>query len=107
MLVDIEIPNTIKNKYVVYTKSNCLYCTKIKELLQYELPPPSIIDCDIYLQTNKSHFLQFIQSIATNSCDKQITTFPIVFKHGKYLGGYTETKKYKEQQCVNWEEEEF
>jgi glutaredoxin len=83
-------------KYVVYTKSNCKYCDKIKELLQFEEPAPHWIDSDKYLETPtlKKFFLDFIRD--TGNLQNHYTTFPMVFYDGVFLGGYTETNQFHE-----------
>jgi glutaredoxin len=82
--------------YVVYTKSNCKYCDKIKELLQFEEPPPHWVDADKYLETPnaKSFFLNFIRD--SGKLHSHYTTFPMVFYDGIFLGGYTETSQFHE-----------
>ena len=81
--------------YTVYTKSNCLYCTKVKELLNFKKqnPEPKIINCDEYLiEPNvKEEFLIWIQTI-NGGVNHRI--FPMVFNQGKFIGGYKETEKF-------------
>jgi glutaredoxin len=67
--------------FTIYTKSQCPSCVQIKELLvdaQY-------INCDEYLE-DVDNFLTFIWSLT----DKVPTTFPMVFKDNKYIGGFKE-----------------
>lgn len=63
------------NKWLIYTKSNCDYCTKVKDLLQSE-QYITIINCDNWLKNT------------------EYKTFPIVFLNEKFIGGYNETKNY-------------
>jgi glutaredoxin 3 len=75
--------------YTVYTKSGCPYCTKVKDLLLEKKLAFDLIDCDEYLVNKKAEFLQFIQEKA----GKEHRTFPMVFRPGLFIGGFTETKK--------------
>jgi glutaredoxin len=94
--------------WTIYTKSNCPFCTKVKDLLVNE--NPTIILCDDYLQSNYtiiqngqtikiSPFLDYINQFTT----KEHKTFPIVFHQGEYIGGYIETLKYYNIQQVSWD----
>jgi glutaredoxin len=89
--------------YTIYTKSNCPYCTKVKDLLQNVEPQPIIINCDDYLSSNdtKEEFLDFIKSINGGVAHR---TFPMVFYKGKFIGGFTDTEKCYQQEnlCFNF-----
>jgi glutaredoxin len=95
--MEFEKPST--SGYTIYSKSRCPFCTKAKALLQDE--PYTIIDCDQYLtdENIKQQFLQFIEILI----NKQYRTFPMIFKDGEFIGGFTETKVYydKEQAFNN------
>uniref|UniRef100_A0A6C0JI22 Glutaredoxin domain-containing protein n=1 Tax=viral metagenome TaxID=1070528 RepID=A0A6C0JI22_9ZZZZ len=78
--------------YTIYTKSQCGFCIKSKNLLKAE--PYTMIDCDEYLLEDKEAFLAFIETI----CGKSYRTFPIIFKDGKFLGGFSETKTHYEKE---------
>ena len=75
--------------YSIYTKNACIYCLMVKDLLKEE--DYQIIDCDDYISNPqaKERFLQFIQTIT----GKSYRTFPMVFKDGVFVGGYTDTKE--------------
>ena len=68
--------------YTIYTKSNCPACTETKKLL----PDATIVDCDGYLE-DADEFLDFVWSLPKAG---GITSFPMVFKDGEYVGGYKE-----------------
>ena len=70
----------------IYTKSKCNYCTKVKALL----PEASVVLSDKYLEEDRESFLKYMASIS----GKTPKTFPMVFWHKRFIGGYTETKKY-------------
>jgi glutaredoxin len=94
--------------WTIYTKSNCSFCEKAKQLLLDERP--TIFLCDEYLLLNHtiigedntqikiSPFLDFIHQYTKN----EHNTFPIVFHHGEYIGGYKETLEYYNKQSVSW-----
>ena len=82
------------NNYTIYTKSGCPNCTKVKKFLESENKKPLIIDCDEWLIEDKPAFLEFIREKAGKECK----TFPMVFYNGEFLGGFDETKIYKEKQ---------
>lgn len=85
-----RIPLPSPNTYTIYSKSGCHYCTKAKELVKSK--NPVVVDCDEFLIENKDVFIQIMCKLAGKECK----TFPIVFKDGTYLGGYTETKEQYE-----------
>lgn len=81
----LEIPDT-KSLYIVYTKSNCVYCDKIKGLMDYSNENVNYISCDHWLSTNRTLFLNVMRI----KIQKDTITFPIVFFEGKYIGGCNE-----------------
>jgi glutaredoxin len=90
--MDFEKPSAAG--YTIYSKSRCPFCTKVKVLLEEE--PYTIIDCDQYLidDDTKQQFLLFIENIA----GKEYRTFPMIFKDGNFIGGFTETKVYYDKE---------
>lgn len=70
------------SSYTIYSKSNCLYCTKAKQLLKDETF--HIIDCDQYLSERKLEFMEFISKFTKQN------TFPFIFYNGGFIGGYNE-----------------
>jgi glutaredoxin len=90
----MQFPEPNKITYTVYTKSNCSYCDKVKTLLQDVQPPPVCVNCDEYLETCKSEFLEFIATLA----GQDYKTFPMVFHGGEFVGGYSDTKLH----CVDF-----
>ena len=95
-----------KDGYTIYTKTNCPYCSKVKELLKSEIPEPTIIHCDSYLEDSdlKEVFLTWMQSI-NGSVNHR--TFPMVFYQEKFIGGFTDTEKFYAKQNVFLEDVEF
>ena len=74
--------------YTIYSKSNCPYCEKAKLLLENEVV--NIINCDEYLTTDRTLFLQTMQHYSGVECK----TFPVIFLKGVYIGGFIETKTH-------------
>lgn len=89
----MEFTNPSESGYTIYTKSRCPFCTKAKVLLENE--NKTIVDCDEYLSDGdkKLHFLQFMEDLI----GKPYRTFPMIFKHGVFIGGFSETKVYYEK----------
>jgi glutaredoxin len=92
--MDFEKP--IENNFTIYSKSGCFNCRKVKDLLKSKNINYEIIDCDDYLLEDKEKFLLFIQSHSNIECK----TFPMVFCNGHFIGGYTETKRFHENQFM-------
>lgn len=86
--MDIIKPNL--DCFTIYTKTGCSYCEKVKVLLKNKNYNPIFINCDDYLKNDKEFFLNYIEKIA----GVKHKTFPIVFKDGIFIGGFTETNKY-------------
>jgi glutaredoxin len=92
MSVQFKIPND--KGFSIYTKTSCIFCTKVKELLDKNKIEYTIINCDIYLEDHKDIFLEYVKTII----GKEYRTFPMVFLDGKFIGGFTDTEKYIEQE---------
>jgi glutaredoxin len=90
--MEYELPE--EEGYTIYTKSQCGFCKKAKDLLKAE--PFTLIDCDEYLIEDKDAFLVFIE----NLIGKSYRTFPMIFHNGKFLGGYSETKTYYDKELA-------
>jgi glutaredoxin len=84
----LEISDT-PTLYTVYTKSDCFYCNKIKQLMEECTENVNYILCDEWLINKRILFLN-IMRIKTQKDD---VTFPIVFFEGKYIGGFDEYEK--------------
>jgi len=80
-----QIPDTT-SLYVVYTKSKCPYCDKIKRLMNEFGENVEYISCDELLKTKRILFLNIMKV----KIQKEVVTFPIVFFEGKYMGGCNE-----------------
>jgi len=86
---NMEFEEPTSNNFTIYSKSGCILCDKVKDLLTKNMLVFSVVDCDEYLLEDKQGFLLFI-----NSCAKKDTCgFPKVFKDGDFVGSYKETKE--------------
>ena len=81
--MDLRIPS---RGWCVFTKENCSFCRKTKELI----PEATFIASDEYLAKNRDLFLKTMDKLTS----VQHRTFPMVFSDGTFVGGYTETKSY-------------
>lgn len=86
--MNFETP--FENKFTIYSKSGCLNCRTVKDLIKKANLEYEIIDCDDYLLEDKENFLSFIQSYSKI----EWKSFPIVFFNGEFIGGLNETIKY-------------
>jgi glutaredoxin len=68
--------------YVIYTKTGCEDCDKVKALLSNE--PKIIINCDDMIKNNRKDFINSME-LKTRVPFRQ---FPLVFRDNIYLGGY-------------------
>jgi len=75
-----------ENGYTIYTKNNCGWCRRAKELL----PNATVYSCDIHLNKDRQLFLSMIDAWT----GVHHHTFPIIFLHGQLIvGGYESAKK--------------
>jgi glutaredoxin len=100
MQFDFEFEKPNSKGYMIYTKTNCPYCTKIKDLLLHNVNVEiTFINCDKYLiePEVKKSFLKFIQSINGGISHR---TFPMVFYERNFIGGYTDAEKFYTKQNI-------
>ena len=84
------IEEPLSTGFTIYSKTECSYCVKVKQLLMEKQIFFLDIECYDYLVEDRDGFLSFIEKRAY----KKYTTFPMVFKDGVFLGGFTETLAY-------------
>jgi hypothetical protein len=96
--MDFEKPS--EKKFTIYSKSGCINCRKVKDLLKSNNIEYEIIDCDDYLLEDKDKFLFFIQSYSNVECK----TFPMVFHDGKLVGGVTHTTVFIDKFLLPFED---
>jgi glutaredoxin len=95
----MNFPEPKKNTFTIYTKSGCINCNKVKQLLKDKHLLVYIIDCDEFILENKDEFLTFIKSLT----NKDHRTFPIVFDSNKFIGGFLETQTYLDNEFLTFE----
>jgi len=83
----MNFPIPEKGSITVFSKSGCINCNKVKNLLKEKNLLFKVIDCDEYLIENKNEFLNFIKNII----GIEYKMFPMVFDNEKFIGGYNET----------------
>ena len=71
----MDIPKPLYEQFTVYSKSGCINCTRVKQLLQEKQVKFNIVDCDEYILEDKSGFLDCIRELA----EKEYKMFPMVF----------------------------
>ena len=96
----MEIMKPTNTGFTVYSKSNCMNCKKIKNILLENNLFFINVDCDEFVIEDKSAFLLFI----TEHANTEVNTFPMIFNNGEFIGGFAETKEYIEKKCLSFEE---
>lgn len=86
----MDIPKPLYEQFTVYSKSGCINCTRVKQLLQEKQVKYNIVDCDEYILEDKSGFLDCIRELA----EKEYKMFPMVFFNKSFIGGFKETEEY-------------
>lgn len=89
-----------KKGFTIYSKSDCCYCIKLKNLLIKEDFFFIEVNCDEYLNKERDNFLSFIK----NKIGKSYTTFPMVFYDDAFVGGYNETEIVINKKCLSFED---
>lgn len=74
----------MNSRFTIYSKSGCVYCDKAKRLLYDK--PLEVINCDTYLQSDKTEFLEIMKKL----CRQEVSTFPMIFSGKHFIGGYAE-----------------
>jgi glutaredoxin len=82
--MEFPIPDT--SGFVVYGKTGCKFCDRVKTLLSQYEHEYKYINCDEYI-VNRDAFREFMYGLTHT----HPVTFPMVFLYGKFIGGYTET----------------
>lgn len=72
---------------LVYGKSGCSYCTKVKTLLASNSVPYSYVDIDHDEESKKKVVRYWVSK-------GESPTVPLVIIDGQYIGGYDETEAY-------------
>jgi hypothetical protein len=84
----MEFEEPLKTGFTIYSKSGCIFCNKVKNLIQEKKLLYTVIDCNEYILEDKENFLLFIREKA----NVDVKTFPMVFYENKFIGGFIETE---------------
>lgn len=86
----------LEDKWTIFTKSDCKFCTMVKDLLienNFVIGKDIlIINCDEWIGENdiKIDFLSHMTKII----GYEYKYFPMVFHNGIFIGGFNDTIKY-------------
>lgn len=86
----MEFEQPESNDFTIYSKSGCIDCNKVKDLLKNNKQKYLVFVCDEYLFEEKENFLSFMSKYTESNWKR----FPMVFHNGKFVGGFIETKLY-------------
>jgi glutaredoxin len=87
------------DRYTVYTRKFCIYCDRVKELLDSHKKVVNVIECDSMIQHNRASFLEMIDSLTVPRVHR---TFPYVFIGDVFIGGFDDTQRYIEEQGLGY-----
>lgn len=106
----MNIPEPSQDIFTIYSKSNCIYCTKVELLLEdyfeqseTEYNEYNKINCDSYIENknDKEYFINFMEKIA----NVKPNTFPMVFHDKKFIGGFKEMESYLKDKMLKFDED--
>lgn len=107
----MNIPEPVENMFTIYSKTNCVYCTKVILLLEdyfeqldyFENNEYIKINCDKYLEKedDKKQFKKQMESLV----GFRPNTFPMVFYDKKFIGGFEETQEYLKCKIMRFDED--
>lgn len=80
--------------FIVYTKTDCLNCAKVKLLLRDK--SKIIVNCDDLLSSDRQSFVSEMEK--KMKC--KFKSFPMIFIDDVYLGGYEELMDYLQFELV-------
>jgi glutaredoxin len=87
------VPLATTHGYTVYSKRECVWCERVKELLARETSSlVETIACDDALAANRLEFIRIMKE----RTGLETIKFPLVFHNGEFIGGYNDTKQHLE-----------
>jgi glutaredoxin len=89
----------IDGVYTIYTKSECVYCDRVKEVLKTE--HTVIVNCDEILEQSRDEFLTIMDSLT----HKHHRTFPFVFHHTTFIGGCDDVVHYLKNNRLSFDDD--
>jgi glutaredoxin len=96
----MEFEEPLKTGFTIYSKSGCINCNKVKNLIKRNNFLFTVIECDEYVLKEKEKFLLFIRDRA----NIEVKTFPMVFYENKFIGGFFETEVFINNFFLSFEE---
>ena len=76
------------DRYVIFYTDTCIFCTKAIELLKLHKIPFKSYNIDKIKGGAPKLLLNLIKHKKQLNFDTHHNTKPIIFKHGKFLGGF-------------------
>ena len=73
--------------FTIYSIPDCIYCEKVKQLLENNHKKYVIVSCESFLMNHRDEFLATMDQLA----GKVQRTFPFVFSDKVFVGGYQDT----------------
>ena len=89
----MDIPEPEIDKITIYSKSGCVNCVTVKNLLKEKNIKFVVNNCDEFILEDKEGFLEYIKKIS----GREYRMFPMVFSNKLFIGGLKETEKYFEK----------
>ena len=83
-----NIPKPNETEWVIYTKAGCPYCSKAMELLKSQNSSAQVTKFEM-TSSNKQSVYTLIDSLTSS-----YRYYPIIFHKGKFVGGFSDLKKY-------------
>lgn len=89
-MVSIGLDNNPKDRYIIYSKDGCDYCTKAKDTLEYNNLPYTEYKLGI-------HFTR--ETLQDKLLKENVSrlTVPQIYYNGKYIGGYDHLVRYLDE----------
>jgi len=73
--------------FVIYGKTGCPNCVKVKQYLTEEGKRYDYSDCDRVLEIDREGFIKVMKE----KTGRDTIVFPLVFLNNEYIGGFNET----------------
>ena len=83
----MQRPMNLPNPEEIFRDRN--FSANAPKMSEEENKEFTMYNCDVFLEKDKPAFLEFIKGKA----GKEYKTFPMVFLHGVFIGGFTDTYK--------------
>ena len=92
----MSFPVPAASGYVLFSKQGCVLCDKMKAVFGARNMEVVVVACDEWLQGEpRPAFLAHLTALTKQT---QLR-FPFVFHNGAFIGGFTEARKYVEDEA--------